>query len=113
LFLVVLDVSGDVASLLLVLLDLFQSLAVDVDVEVDAVGVLVDLDEFVSAGRVVNNEVFTSFFTLEIDSSDVGFVVGDWEDVDLNDFFVYLFAGLQKEVFKLLVTLFSVLLLKS
>lgn len=64
--------------------------------------------DFASVSWVVNNKVFTLFFTGQIHSTNIGIVVCNWEDVYLQNVFIDLSESLDQFFFELLFSLLSV-----
>ena len=91
-------------GLLLGKFDLPEGFGVDADVEDHVVLLLVELMDFAPVVGVVNQKQFSLLLVPEVDSSEIGAVVVDGEDVDLEDigvdfpedfnkFFLELFFG--------------------
>lgn len=96
----VFDSSGDFASFSFSLFDSFESFGVDIDVEADSIFISEVFTEIFSSSDVIDDEIFTSFFRSEVDSSYVSIVKLDWVNVDLEDVLVDLLECLEQLVFK-------------
>lgn len=66
------------------LFKLLQSFAINANVEGNNVFFVVLVD-FASMGGVVNQKVFSFLFVFQINSSDVGIVVSDWININLQN----------------------------
>ena len=64
--------------------------------------------DFASMSWVVNYEVFTFLFTSQVNSTNIRIVKGNWEDVYLQDVFIYLSETLDKFFFELFLSFLSV-----
>lgn len=100
-----LDLVLSLLGLPLSLLDLPEGLGVDVDVEGDdPLRLLVVLEDVLPPGGVVDDEVLAVLLGAEVDPADVGVVVGDVVDVDLDDVLVDLLEVVQQLVLELLLS---------
>lgn len=86
-------------------LDFPESLGVNIDVEDDVALLLVEFVNLAPGIGVIDQEVLTVLLASEVDSTDIGVIVDDWENIDLKDVGVDFPEGSKQGLLELLFIL--------